>query len=177
VQIQAADGWHFHRCMDWWDMHGTLRECIVWNMDTDIRNFGSSGPVHLLGAITQKQNLHYHSTALQAWYLSSLICHILWAYPRTVGPCILVLHQEWKTAVQKSRQAEIQLYRCADNSRPVSFTVSAWEWVYATNLSRLQRETGEREREKQANGTWEKHTVYQQQRSYYLNVWVVTEEK
>jgi hypothetical protein len=50
-------------------------------------------------------------------------------------------------------------YRRADNSLPVSFTVSAWEWVYATNLSRLQGETREREREKQANGTWEKHTA------------------
>jgi hypothetical protein len=28
----------------------------------------------------------------------------------------------------------------------------------------------ERKRERQANGTWEKNTVYQQQRSYYLNV-------
>jgi hypothetical protein len=37
-------------------------------------------------------------------------------------------------------------YRRADNSRPVSFTVSVWEWVYATNLTRLQRETRERER-------------------------------
>jgi hypothetical protein len=35
-------------------------------------------------------------------------------------------------------------YRRADNFRPVSITVSAWEWVYATNLSRLQRETRER---------------------------------
>jgi hypothetical protein len=66
-------------------------------------------------------------------------------------------------------------YRRADNSRPVSSTVSAWEWVYATNLSRLQRETKDREREKLANGTWEKHTVYWQQRSYYLNVRVATE--
>jgi hypothetical protein len=31
--------------------------------------------------------------------------------------------------------------------------------------------------EKQANGTWQKHSVYWQQRSYYLNVWVVTEAK
>jgi hypothetical protein len=31
----------------------------------------------------------------------------------------------------------------------VSFTVGAWEWVYATNLSRPQRETRERERERQ----------------------------
>jgi hypothetical protein len=35
-------------------------------------------------------------------------------------------------------------YRLADNSRPLSFTVSAWEWVYATNLSRLQRDTSKR---------------------------------
>jgi hypothetical protein len=36
------------------------------------------------------------------------------------------------------------VHRRADNSLPVSFTVSAWEWVYATNLSRLQRETSKR---------------------------------
>jgi hypothetical protein len=35
-------------------------------------------------------------------------------------------------------------YRRADNSRPVSFTFSTSEWVYATNLSRLQRETSKR---------------------------------
>jgi hypothetical protein len=34
--------------------------------------------------------------------------------------------------------------RRASNFQPVSFTVSAWEWVYATNLSRLQRETSKR---------------------------------
>jgi hypothetical protein len=38
-------------------------------------------------------------------------------------------------------------YKRADNSRPVSFTVSAWEWVYATNLSSLQRETRERSKQ------------------------------
>jgi hypothetical protein len=37
-----------------------------------------------------------------------------------------------------------QPHRRADTSRPVSFTVSAWEWVYATNLTRLQRETSKR---------------------------------
>jgi hypothetical protein len=40
-------------------------------------------------------------------------------------------------------------YRRADNSRPVSFTASAWEWLYATNLSPQQRETSERERERE----------------------------
>jgi hypothetical protein len=35
-------------------------------------------------------------------------------------------------------------YRSADNSRPVSFTVRAWKWVYATNLPRLQTETSKR---------------------------------
>jgi hypothetical protein len=49
-------------------------------------------------------------------------------------------------------------YRSADNSRPVSFTVSAWEWVYATNLSRLQRETRERERERNKQMAGEKGT-------------------
>jgi hypothetical protein len=36
------------------------------------------------------------------------------------------------------------LYKRVDIFWPVSFTVSAWEWVYATNLSRLQRETSKR---------------------------------
>jgi hypothetical protein len=37
-----------------------------------------------------------------------------------------------------------QMYRLADNSRPVSFTACVWERVYATNLSRLQGETSKR---------------------------------
>jgi hypothetical protein len=37
------------------------------------------------------------------------------------------------------------LHRRANNFRPVSFTVSAWKWVYATNLSSLQTEKRERE--------------------------------
>jgi hypothetical protein len=53
-------------------------------------------------------------------------------------------------------------YRRADNSIPVSFTVSALELVYATNFSRVQRE---RERERERN----KQTP---QPSYYLNVLV-----
>jgi hypothetical protein len=36
-------------------------------------------------------------------------------------------------------------YRRADNSRSVSFTVRAWEWVYATNLPLLQRQTSKRQ--------------------------------
>jgi hypothetical protein len=36
----------------------------------------------------------------------------------------------------------------ADNSRPVSFAVSTWEWVYVTNVSRLKRETRECEKSK-----------------------------
>jgi hypothetical protein len=40
----------------------------------------------------------------------------------------------------------IMPYSRADNSWPVSFADCAWEWVYATNLSRLQRE---RERNKE----------------------------
>jgi hypothetical protein len=35
----------------------------------------------------------------------------------------------------------VMSYRRVDNSRPVFCTVSAWEWIYATNLPRLQRET------------------------------------
>jgi hypothetical protein len=57
----------------------------------------------------------------------------------------------------------VPVTRRADTSRPVSFTVSAWEWVYATNLSHLQIETNKRH-------GGEAHSTYQQQRSYYLNV-------
>jgi hypothetical protein len=64
-------------------------------------------------------------------------------------------------------------YRRVNNSRPMSFTVSESEWVYATNSSRLQRETREIEIETHKRHVGE-HTVYSQQRSYYLNVWVVT---
>jgi hypothetical protein len=39
-------------------------------------------------------------------------------------------------------------YRCVDTSRAVPFTVSALQLVYATNLSRLQRET-KREKERE----------------------------
>jgi hypothetical protein len=42
-------------------------------------------------------------------------------------------------------------YRHDDISRPVSFTVSAWDWVYAANLSRLQREKRERQRERKTS--------------------------
>jgi hypothetical protein len=50
-------------------------------------------------------------------------------------------------------------YRRADNSRPLSFTVCAWAWVYVTNLSRLQRETRERERETSKRHVGEAHSV------------------
>jgi hypothetical protein len=87
---------------------------------------------------------------------------------------VCVLHRDTYCDVMAASQP----YRRADNSRPVSFTVSAWERVYATNLSRLQRETrereGERERETTKRHVGEAHTVLQQ-RSYYLNARVVTE--
>jgi hypothetical protein len=50
-------------------------------------------------------------------------------------------------------------YRRTDSSRPVSFTVCAWKWVYATNLSRLQKETRERERETSKRHVGEAHSV------------------
>jgi hypothetical protein len=53
-------------------------------------------------------------------------------------------------------QGPDEVYRRTDNSRPVSFTVSAWEWVYSTNLSRLQRE---RERETCKLHVGEAHNV------------------
>jgi hypothetical protein len=55
-----------------------------------------------------------------------------------------------------SPPSDMDMYRRADNSRPVS-TVSAWEWVYATSLCRLQRETRERETSKRLVG--EAHSV------------------
>jgi hypothetical protein len=48
--------------------------------------------------------------------------------------CLHAVEMSWKTVV---------MYRGADNSQPVS-TVSAWECVYATNLSRLQGESNRR---------------------------------
>jgi hypothetical protein len=59
---------------------------------------------------------------------------------------------EETSSTNQSSPDQVVNYRRADNSRPVPFTVTAWEWAYATNLSRLQRE-----RERQANGMWEKH--------------------
>jgi hypothetical protein len=54
-----------------------------------------------------------------------------------------------------------QLPRAVDNFRLVSFTVSTWEWVYATNLSLLQRETreGERDRETSKRHVEEAHSI------------------
>jgi hypothetical protein len=57
----------------------------------------------------------------------------------------LWIHRRLMVAMGVSKE----LYRRADNSRPMPITISAWEWFYATNLSRLQRETRERERDKQ----------------------------
>jgi hypothetical protein len=51
------------------------------------------------------------------------------------------------------------MYRCTDNFRPVSLTVSAIEWVHAMKLSRLQRKTGEREREREREGDRNKQTA------------------
>jgi hypothetical protein len=48
--------------------------------------------------------------------------------------------QGWRLCCSSRRKK----YRRADNFQPVSFTVGAWEWVYATNLSRLRRETSKR---------------------------------
>jgi hypothetical protein len=59
-------------------------------------------------------------------------------------------------------------YKRADNSWPVPFTAHESDSMLRTYLVC---------REKQANGTWEKHTVYWQQRSCYLNIWIVTEAK
>jgi hypothetical protein len=62
----------------------------------------------------------------------NILCASLVSCPFVVHP-LPVSHSTYNFA-----------YRRADNSRPVSFTVSAWEWVYATNLSRPQRETTKR---------------------------------
>jgi hypothetical protein len=50
-------------------------------------------------------------------------------------------------------------YRRADNFRRVSFTASAWEGVYATNLSRQQRETREKEGETSERHVGKAHSV------------------
>jgi hypothetical protein len=68
----------------------------------------------------------------------------------------IVFHLKWNKNGCKQQHVhsyrwmlENVMHRRADNFRPVSFTASAWEWVCATNLSRLQRETRERERERE----------------------------
>jgi hypothetical protein len=50
-------------------------------------------------------------------------------------------------------------HRLADNSRPLSCNVSAWERVYAKKLSRLQTETKERERERSKRHVGVAHSV------------------
>jgi hypothetical protein len=50
-------------------------------------------------------------------------------------------------------------HRYTDNFRPVYFTVSAWEWMYATNLPRLQRKTKEKERETSKRNVREAHSL------------------
>jgi hypothetical protein len=52
---------------------------------------------------------------------------------------------EYSMSLSRGISFRCHHYRRADNSRPVSFNVSTWEWVYATNLSRLERETREKE--------------------------------
>jgi hypothetical protein len=81
--------------------------------------------------------------------------------PRGHGPCfVYITSSHHKTRAKQQHASTVcqatfshereahavndDWYRRADNSWPVSFTVSAWEWVYATNISRLQRETSKR---------------------------------
>jgi hypothetical protein len=51
--------------------------------------------------------------------------------------CVPWVEKGWKSGVC-SVTATPTRYRRADNSRSVSYTVSAWDWVYATSLSHLQ---------------------------------------
>jgi hypothetical protein len=53
----------------------------------------------------------------------------------------------------------VSAWECADNSRPMSFNVSARERVYATNLSRLQREARHTQRETSKQHVGEAHRV------------------
>jgi hypothetical protein len=62
-------------------------------------------------------------------------------------------------------------YKRADNCWPVPL-LSAHESESMLRNFLVCRQT-DRERERHANGAWEKYTVYWQQRSYYLNVRVV----
>jgi hypothetical protein len=70
----------------------------------------------------------------------------------SLGICSRAHYIWWWKGIQVVKHVYMNIhrqYRRADNSRPVSFTVSAWEWV--TSLSPLQKETKERQRE------WEKN--------------------
>jgi hypothetical protein len=64
---------------------------------------------------------------------------------------------------------------CRNIGAPI---ISAWEWVYATNLSRLQRDTrvSESERETSKRYVGKTHSVLIKA-IYCPNVWVVTEAK
>jgi hypothetical protein len=68
-------------------------------------------------------------------------------YIRYMRHAVFVPWHHWHRDISPKRLTRVTFrkYRRADNSRSVSFTVNAWEWVCATNLSRLQRETRETE--------------------------------
>jgi hypothetical protein len=123
----------------------------------------------------------------------------------TRGP----LHSTASRYLLKSNVTAI-CYKRADNSRPVSFTVSAWDWVYTTKLissagRKSKRHVGEEHsvlitaillpqrlscywgkivslriltnlRLADMRLTTAQHRSTGQQRFYYLNVWVTTEE-
>jgi hypothetical protein len=79
----------------------------------------------------------------QIWMRSGRIHTVFYSNMKEPIYCLHVLifnkaHVSTRLSIQFPHRC-FNYYRRADNFRPVSFIVSAWEWVYATNLSRLQR--------------------------------------
>jgi hypothetical protein len=87
-----------------------------------------------------KEGADYTASQLRRQYSSCL--RVITAITSCRATPEAALH--WSLRLPNGSCSVTVLYRRADNSGPVSFTVSAWEWVYATNLSRLQRETSKR---------------------------------
>jgi hypothetical protein len=117
-----------------------------------------------------ENELHIY-TVLISDKRNSIKCHAYVSTSELVSPCawnsmgreanmyITVPVLTYPKAFLAKALRIIWYYRRANNSRPVYFTVSAWEWVYATNLSHLQWETKERGRETRKRHVGEAHSV------------------